>query len=386
MADRRRSNLAVGSMVSLALVLLAIAVMTVGGESHLFSDKVKYNLTFPTTEGLVVGSPVKMAGVVIGTVTDIQLSGDPSNPGIRVEIGVSKTYAARIREDSHGALRILQLLSGEKFVEIEPGSADSAQLPPGSTISIGAQQPLLEQAAVTAENLSEITVSLRNILGALERGEGLIGKMIQDPKFAEEGLEQLGRTMDNLEVLTSRLRHGSGFVGRLLNDEQFAQRIDDLGAAMGNLSEVLQAVRQDRGAVGALLTEGGAGQQAIDNLRDATAGLKRVTERLESADSLVGRILADPEYAKQVAGDLQRITGNTADILEKVNRGEGTLGALVNERTVHDGLEDVVAGVHDSKFANWLLRRYRKKGIELEDEKASAAATAAPSPTPTPEP
>jgi hypothetical protein len=53
-----------------------------------------------------------------------------------------------------------------------------------------------------------------------------------------------------------------------------------------------------------------------------------------------------------------------AEITDKVNRGVGTLGALVNERTVHDGLEDVIAGVNDSKFARWLLRHYQKNGIE----------------------
>jgi phospholipid/cholesterol/gamma-HCH transport system substrate-binding protein len=332
---------------------------------------------FPTAEGLVVGSPAKMAGVVVGTVTDIRLSGDPSHPGIRVEVGIDETYAPRVREDSRGALRILQLLSGEKFVEITLGSPTSAQLPAGGTIPVAQQQELLAQAAVTAENLSEITVSLRNILSTLERGEGLIGKMIHDPTFGEEGLEALGRTVDNLDALTTRLRGGQGFVGRLLTDEAFAARVDDLGAAMGNVAEVLQTVRQDRGAVGALLAEGGSGEQAIENLREASAGLKRVTDRLESRDSLIGRLLADPEYSERVTRDLARITGNAAEILEKINRGQGTLGALVNERTVHDGLESVVAGVQDSKFAQWLLRRYRKKGIVVEEQ---------PPPSPSPEP
>ena len=49
------------------------------------------------------------------------------------------------------------------------------------------------------------------------------------------------------------------------------------------------------------------------------------------------------------------------------------LGLLVNERTLHDGLEDVVAGVNDSKFARWLLRHYRKKGVQaLGQEEAPA--------------
>ena len=387
MAERRTSNLAVGSMVSLALVLLAVAVMAVGGESRLFSDKTEYTLLFPTAEGLVVGSPVKMAGVVIGTVTGIRLSTDPTHPGIQVEVGVDEAYAPRVREDSTGALRILQLLSGEKFVEITAGTPASAQLAASGRIPVAEQQQLLEQAAVTAENLSAITVSLRNILSALERGEGLIGKMIQDPQFGEEGLEAFGHTVENLEVLTARLRAGDGFVGRLLTDDAFAARVDDLGAALGNVADILQTIRRDEGALGSLLAEGGAGEQAIDNLNEASAALKRFTERLESRDSLLGRLLVDEEYAERVAANLDRITTHAAEILEKINRGEGTLGALVNERTVYDGLESVVAGVEDSKFARWLIRRYRKKGIVVEEEAGEATdegASASPSPEPAP--
>ncbi len=342
--------------------------MAVGGESRLFSNKTPYVLTFQSVEGLVVGSPVKMAGVVVGTVSDIQLSSDPTHPGIRVAVGVDRAFAPRVREDSRGALRILQLLSGEKFVEITPGAAASPQLPAGGEIPVEQPQEILEQAAVTADNLAEITISLRNILGALEHGEGLIGKMIHDPSFGEAGLAALSHTVDNLEFLSTRLRQGDGFVGRLLTDDAFARRIDDIGAALGNVAEVLQTLRKDEGAIGALTAKGGSGEQAIESLRRAAAGLERLTARLEERDSLLGRLLNDPEYARRIAGDIERISGNAAEILEKINRGQGTLGALVNERTLHTGLENVVAGVNDSKFARWLLRRYREKGIELAEE------------------
>jgi hypothetical protein len=69
-----------------------------------------------------------------------------------------------------------------------------------------------------------------------------------------------------------------------------------------------------------------------------------------------------------MAQDLSRLTANLAEVSEKINRGEGTLGALINERTMHDGMEDFVAGVNDSKFARWLVRHYRKKGIEMEED------------------
>ena len=56
-----------------------------------------------------------------------------------------------------------------------------------------------------------------------------------------------------------------------------------------------------------------------------------------------------------------------AEITGKINRGEGTLGALVNERELHDSMEEVVAGIDDSKFARWLVKHYRKKGIKVRE-------------------
>ena len=112
MAEPARRDLAVGVLVSLALVILALGVMAVGGESRLFVSKAGYRVVFPSVEGLVVGSPVKMSGVVIGTVSAIRLSTEAGEPGIEVVVGVDESYADRIRADSEAALRILQILSG----------------------------------------------------------------------------------------------------------------------------------------------------------------------------------------------------------------------------------------------------------------------------------
>jgi hypothetical protein len=63
---------------------------------------------------------------------------------------------------------------------------------------------------------------------------------------------------------------------------------------------------------------------------------------------------------------------NLREITDKINRGEGTVGALINSRTVYDGMEEIVAGVNDSGFARWLMRRYQKKGIKAEEKQAAA--------------
>jgi len=89
--------------------------------------------------------------------------------------------------------------------------------------------------------------------------------------------------------------------------------------------------------------------------------------------------LNDEAYSNEVASKLSETVANLAAITGKINRGEGTLGALVNDRTLYDGAEDVFAGVNDSKFARWMLRHYQKKGIE-----APPPPQASPVPSPSP--
>lgn len=368
MARRRARDLTVGVMFALALVIVAAAVMTVGAESALFRERAFFYATFPTTTGLGVGSPVEMAGVQIGTVTRIHLPTDPTRKGIEVQLGIDAEYAPRIREDSRALLRVRLYLTGEKGVEITPGDANLAPLPEGSTIALGQSVELFEQVGEASENLTEITVSLRNVLSALERGDGLLGQMINDPEFGKQGLDAMRGTLENLQALTSDVRRGRGVVGRLLYDEEFAGHVDELGDAIGRVSALLERVATEGGAIEALTAEGGSGQQAIEDLRDASASLKRLAANLEEGRGLLGRLLSDEEYSERLADDLAQTLHNAAEITGKINRGEGTLGALVNERTLHDGLEDIAAGVNDSKFARWMMRHYQKKGIESQSE------------------
>jgi len=375
MAKRGSRDLAIGALFSFALVILAVTIMAVGEGSRLFSKKARYSVIFPSAEGLVVGSPVKMSGVVVGSVQAIRLSADPDTTGIEVEVGIAQTFAERVREDSRAALRILQLLSGEKFVEIIPGSSDKAPLPERSVLDTVQEQALLEQAGIAAENLNEITISLKNILGKLEQGEGLIGQMITDPDFGQEGLEALRESMKNLEAITGDLRRGRGVVGRLLRDEEFAKKTESLFTALDKVADMVGSVDLDEGALGALLSEGGAGQRAIEDYAATAASMRRIAERLESEDGILGQMLSESEEGEAFGQDLRSLVANLAEISDKINRGEGTLGALVNDRSLYDGMEDVVVGVNDSKFARWLLRRYQKKGIKTQDDGSAAQDT-----------
>jgi phospholipid/cholesterol/gamma-HCH transport system substrate-binding protein len=354
----------VGAFLVMSLIVLAVGVLAVGGQSKLFTRKFTYRAVFATTDGLIVGSPVKMGGVQVGAVTHLRLPTDPNAAGVEVAIGVERAYASRVRKGSQASLKFLQYLSGEKYIELTPGDPSQPPIPDGDLVPSAAGSRIFEQGEDIADNLNAITISLKQILQPLQKGEGLLGQAIQNPEFGKESLAALQQALKNIEAVTGEIRNGRGMVGRLVSDPTLGGKLDDLGKAITNLAAILDAVRNGEGAVGDLLKKGGASEQAVSDLRDAAASLKRLTARLESTDGLVGKFLNDTAYSNDVAAKLKDAVSNLAEITRKINEGEGTLGALVNNRTLYDSAEDVIAGVNDSRFARWMLRHYQKKGIE----------------------
>jgi phospholipid/cholesterol/gamma-HCH transport system substrate-binding protein len=199
--------------------------------------------------------------------------------------------------------------------------------------------------------------------------------MIQDPEFGKQGLEALRGTLENLDAITGQIRAGEGALGRMLTDRELGAKLDDLGRAIEEISTFAAELNRGTGAIGELVRDDGAGQRAIQDLAAAADTLERVAARIEAGEGALGSLLAAD--CTDGGKNLCETLANLSDVTGKINRGEGTLGALVNERTLHDGAEDVVAGVNDSRFARWLLRRYRKRGIEAQADEAPAAEDAA---------
>ncbi len=364
----------VGAFLVLALIVLAVGIMAVGGESQLFSRKASYRVVFPSTDGLIVGSPVKMGGVQVGTVTRLKLPTDPGAQGVEVSLGIQRSYESRVRQGSEVSLKFLQYLSGEKYVELTPGDPNQPSIPEGELLPSSEGSRLFEQSEDIADNLNAITISLKGILEPLQKGEGLLGQVIQNPEFGRQGMAKIEATLDDIKVITQRMKDGRGAIGRLLTDEGLAGRLDDLGAAITDMSTLMESMVKGEGAIGSLTKPGGDAQVAIADLKDAAASLKRTTARLESKEGLFGKLLNDDAYSNQLSAGLESAVTDLAAVMKKINEGQGTLGALVNDRTLYDSAEDVIAGVNDSKFARWMLRHYQKKGIE------------APPPPPAPDP
>lgn len=362
MAKGIGKEVSVGIVVTIALLIFVVGIMSVGEESRFFARKVKYNISFPDSSGLRKGSPVNLVGVQIGSVSDIFLPIDPEVSGINIEISVDKRYESRIREGTKASLKYLQILSGEKYIELSAGKPEKPTLPVGSTIPIEEEMKIFETGENIAENLNEITNTLRTILEPIEKGEGIFGEMLTNPDFGKEGLTKIKEAANSMSIILKKIESGKGLLGKLIFDEETATDIIEIKDAVKKINSILDNIDKREGALGDLLTEGGKGEQAIEELKEAAEKINRIAGKLESKTGLFGRLLNDEEYSESVANDLKNLMANLSSITEKIDQGEGTVGAFINDPEIYEDLKYVVSGVKNSRMAKWMIKRYKKKG------------------------
>jgi phospholipid/cholesterol/gamma-HCH transport system substrate-binding protein len=377
-------ELSVGAVVSVGLIVFAIAVLAITEESRLFYPKVSYWTRFDNTSGLAHGSPVRLVGVQIGTVDDIVFPTDLKEFKIKVTFRVDRAFAPRIRRGTVAYLKSLTYLSQDKYVELTPGDPEQDQLEPGGYIDAGmsAWEETLLQGQGIADDLKEITSSFRDLLVALNQGQGIVQEMIHNPEFGKQGAADLEGSLASLRRLLEGLEQGRGMAGTLLRDRELAQRFSgSLDEAMSHLKSILARLDEPEGALAQLSDPKGKGAALIADLGAGAASFRQAAETIEKGQGTIGRLVHDREYADGLLGKFRSSAGHLDSILGKIDRGEGTLGGIVNDPAVYEGLKDVVAGIQKSKIGKGMIRHYEKKGAQ-EREQAGEAPPPDPGPNP----
>src|SRR5690349_24975533 len=111
------SELKIGLMAVIALALTAVLVVAVGGASGFFWERYSLKTTFDNVQGLKSGAIVRVAGVEVGKVTDVDFAG----AAVQVTLSVRKDMRSRITTDSRASIGSLSLL-GEPVIDITPSA------------------------------------------------------------------------------------------------------------------------------------------------------------------------------------------------------------------------------------------------------------------------
>ena len=294
-----RRLIGVGVFVVGGLILFATGLFLIGDRRGLFRDNFEVYAEFSKLAGLENGATVRVAGLDSGEVQSIRV---PTSPKAKFRVRL------RIREDMHGVVRTDSVASiqneglvGNKFVQIEGGSAEAPRAPSESTIQ--SRDPfdiadLLQQMSDTLTLVNQTVAELKgDVQDAIQILTDTAGEARDIIVAARGDLEIIGRNgrrmSEDMRLVMDNIAAGRGTVGRLLHDDALyrdAQRIAaQAEQVVANLREVAE---QARHAVtdfsGKVTGKEGTAQglaadlrQTVAHARDAMADLAENSEALK---------------------------------------------------------------------------------------------------------
>jgi len=261
----------IGIVVFLAVIVLVTGVIFLKGIDFRAQD---YSLTihYDNVNGLTKGSPITIAGLVIGKVTDLRLTGNT----IATMVSIDKDV--HIARDSKAFIKSSTIMGG-KQIAITPGTSPEI-LQNGDELT-GAYEADLTELTSTLSPIST------NVLGILERVNTTFDEKTR--KHIQNILMDLNRSTVELETVIKtqgkNIDYAFGNFSEFSEQmTQFAKNLDTIAVSQrGNISEGVQSIKVTAKTM----------EDAAIRFREASATLERVFKRIEDAEGTLGKLSQD---------------------------------------------------------------------------------------------
>ena len=245
-------KLGIFAIVTVLSVLLLLSTVT----NEFFGSTEDYKARFVDASGLIAGSDVRIAGVRVGQVSDVQVA-DRSV----AEVSFSVDEARRIPTGARFVIKY-QNLVGQRYLEIQRGNGPMNQyLQPGDTVPVTQTTPPL--------NLTVVFNGFKPLFQALSPDDvnRLSFEIIQVLQGESGNINQL---LASTASLTSTIADRDAVIGSVVNNlnlvlDTVNARDEKLSSLIVSLQQLVTGLAQDRVAIGSTL-------QPIADLTQVTAG------------------------------------------------------------------------------------------------------------------
>lgn len=299
--------------------MAAVMIFAVGGSGGFFWQRYPLKTRFEDVAGLKAGSPVRVAGVEVGAVTEVRFAGK----AVEVWFEVSDEARELVTDKSRASLGSVSLL-GESAVDIS-AHPEGTPVPNWGVVPSGLQEGSI--ASVTAEAAQGLR-STRLLMDDLRAGKGTIGKLFTD----EAVYEDLDKFVKAAERVASSVDQGKGTLGKLANDPK---AYDELHASLQNLNAITEKIRSGEGSLGTLLNDPAMAR----SLAASTANLESLTGKLNRGEGTAGKLMTD----QQLFDRLNSFAARLDEVASRLQSGQGTAGQLLHDKQLYENMNTAVA-------------------------------------------
>jgi phospholipid/cholesterol/gamma-HCH transport system substrate-binding protein len=312
------SELKIGIMAVAALLIAATLIVALGGEGGFFWQRYNLRVKFPNAGGVQQGSPVRVSGVTVGSVTDIEFIGSE----VHMELELRDTMQERVRTTSRATIGSVSLL-GEGAVDIN-ATTTGQPIPKWGYVPTG--EPTAQMADVTAQASKGIT-ELTALIQDVRSGKGTVGKLMTD----EQLYADLQQFTSAARQVTDGLSRGKGTLGQLLNNPESARQLEN---SLKNLTAITEKINSGQGSLGQLMND----PALAKNLNEVTANFSSLSASLNKGEGTMGQLMKNDALYKR----LDAVTGSLETLIASLNQGQGTMGQLMQDKQLYDNMNRTV--------------------------------------------
>jgi phospholipid/cholesterol/gamma-HCH transport system substrate-binding protein len=358
MPQKKQSSFAelrVGFLVLLSIAILILVIFSVSGDIKLpgLTRTLTVKTFMSSVDGLRKGAEVRLSGVKIGSIKDINFS--PEIPqdtralnNIEIVMEISGTLDGqpanqRVRTDSRAVLKSAGVL-GDNVIDITPGTGAGQPIKDGDYIQSIAQKSvgdIINASQTAVSNLNEISADIKEMTERLKEGRGTAGRFLND----EALYLNLNKTILQAESLVAAIRQGEGTAGRLINDPALYNQASETIAQLKQIAnDVETQLSAGRGTVGKLLKDEEIYNRAnalVAKLDASSARIEGVIAKIERGEGTIGRLIND----EKLHNDLTSTIETFKTIAARLDRGEGTAGLILKDDRLYNNINNVSAEV-----------------------------------------
>ncbi|RJQ47049.1 MAG: MCE family protein [Nitrospiraceae bacterium] len=324
--QQRWARIRVGIVITVAIGIIFLTILFAGNIERALAPKARFYATFTDIRGLREGAPVWFSGVEIGSVKSINFNTEKM---IEVEMSVSSEALRFFKQDSRANILTLGLL-GDKYVEITPGSREAEGLRSGGTVTGQTTievQDVVRTGQESIAKISDFVNILDGILVKIEKGEGTLSKLLNDPAL----YDNLKDTTEETVKLLKKIESGKGTISRLLNDETL---YTDISSSVKDINLFAKSLRDSQGTLNKLIND----PSLYDRFQKASENLDAFTGRLNTSKGTLNSIIED----ESLYGNVNSVSEKLGLLLDRIERGEGLAGKLVKDDELAQNLRSTL--------------------------------------------
>ena len=297
--DKSRTEIKVGLFVLVGLVLLAVVLIQFSKGTSLFRGTYELKLHAINVGGIKERAGVLLAGVEVGSVSQVKLAEDGKSVLIRLKI----YHDFKIYHDARFVIEQAGFL-GDQFVSVIPTTNSLPLLKDGDDVPC--QEPF---------NLQEVARSTA----------GFIQRIDETAKKLDAAVSDLQRVVLNEQVLTNfamAINNTRTFSEQALStvnniNALVATNAGQVNLAVSNAVFFSQELTRLAGSANDLLaTNGAVVSLAVNDIKASTATLKQLLDDVQAGKGLAGTILQND----QLATNVQAIANNLSVTTSNLNR------------------------------------------------------------------